>query len=190
MLNSNLFFQGIFPSVGCMGCTVKDTPKASTLIGKSFLLRKNRLEMSLTLHILAEYKTHVYYTFWAREGLTTTGSWSTKPRSAKIYHFWQTTWPPSEKLPPQNDLMVPTSSGVTSPDLTRFQRVVAKIKVWERIFRIKKNAQQSDKKPWNSMGGSGCVFNIEAISQDICSTLEMTMIYIIVGSKVVHRSAL
>ena len=87
MLNSNLFFQGIFPSVGCMGCTVKDTPKASTLIGKSFLLRKNRLEMSLTLHILAEYKTHVYYTFWAREGRTTTGSWSTKPRSAKKLPF-------------------------------------------------------------------------------------------------------
>ena len=28
-----------------------------------------------------------------------------------------------------------------------------------------------------SMGGSGLVFNIEAISQDICTTLEMTMIY-------------
>ena len=88
MLNSNLFFQGIFLLVGRMWCTVKDTPKTSTLIGKSFLLRKNRLEMSLTLHILAEYKTHVYYTFWAREGRTTTGSWSTKPRSAKNYHLW------------------------------------------------------------------------------------------------------
>ena len=156
MLNSNPFFEGIFPSTGRMWCAVKvlkGTPNANTLIGKSFLLRKNRLEMSLTLHILAEYKTHVYYTFWAREGRTTTGSWSTKPRSVKNYHFWLTIWPPSEKLPPQNDLMVTTSSGVTSPDLTRFQRVAAKIKVWERIFRIKKNAQQSDKKPWNSMGG-------------------------------------
>ena len=32
------------------------------------------------------------------------------------------------------------------------------------------------------MGGSVLVFNIEAISQDICSTLEMTMIYKLIYS--------
>ena len=149
MLNSNLFFEGIFPSVGCLWYAVKvlkDTPKANTFIGKSFLLRKTMLEMSLTLHILAECKTHVYYTFWAREGRRTTGSWSTKLRSAKNYHSWLIIWPPSEKLPLQNDLMMTTSSRVTSPNLNHFQRVVAKIKVWQRIFGIEKTAQQTDNK--------------------------------------------
>ena len=49
---------------------------------------KNRLELSMTLHILAECKTRVYYKFWAREGPTAPGSWSTKPWSAKNQSFF------------------------------------------------------------------------------------------------------